>query len=94
MGGGRLFDVSTGFFFTKRAVTPEQKFEKWLPRWEMNGLSKGYKQAIDQNWGGMAKVGFFGQKTRFFPKKKPLLNSNHVLATTGKGCSKKKVPFE
>ena len=31
----------------------------------MNGHSGGYKRAIDQNWGRMAKVGFFCQKPRF-----------------------------
>ena len=33
----------------------------------------------------------FGLKTEIPGKKK--LNSDHVLATTGKSCSKKKVPF-
>ena len=75
------------------SVTPERKVEKWLPRQEMNGLSEGYKQAVDQNWGRMAKIGFFGPKPRFWAQKNPLLNSNHVLATTGKSCSKKKVAF-
>ena len=58
----------------------------------MNGLSEGYKRAVDQNWGLMAKIGFFGQKPRFWAKK-PLPNGQHVLATTGKSCSKKKVAF-
>ena len=60
----------------------------------MNRLSEGYKRAVDQNWGCMAKIGFSGQKTDIWgPKKKPLLDSNHVLATTEKSCSKKKVAF-
>ena len=60
----------------------------------MNGLSEGYKQAVDQNWGGMAKIGFLSQKPRFWAeKKRSLLSPNHVLATTGKSCSKKKVAF-
>ena len=28
---------------TKTAVTPERKVGKSFPRWEMNGLSEGYK---------------------------------------------------
>ena len=45
-------------------------------------------------WDRMAKIGIFGQKPRFWAQKKhTLLNSNHVLATTGKSCSKKKVAF-
>ena len=36
----------------------------------------------------------FGPKSEFLgPKKHTLLGSNHVLATTGKGCANKKVPF-
>ena len=42
----------------------------------------------------MAKIGFLDLKPRFWAQKKEsLLNSNHVLATTGKSCSKKKVAF-
>ena len=42
----------------------------------------------------MAKIGFLDQKPKFWAKKKvPLLDSNHLLATTGKSCSKKKVAF-
>ena len=59
----------------------------------MNGLSEGYKWAVDQNWGCMAKIGFFDEKPRFRAQKKTLLEPNHVLATPGKSCSKKKVAF-
>ena len=70
-GEGEDFcDASTGFFFTKTAVTRERKVEKWLPRWEMNGFSEGYKQTVDQNRGRMAKIGFFGPKPRFWVQKK------------------------
>ena len=60
----------------------------------MNGLPEGYKRAVDQNWGGMAKIGFLDQKPKFLAKERhSLLYSNHVLATTEKSCSKKKGPF-
>ena len=36
----------------------------------MKGLSEGYKWAVDQNWGGMAKIGFFGPKTEILGPKK------------------------
>ena len=67
-----------GFFFTKTAVTGERKVKKSFPGWEMNGLSKGYKRAVDQNWGRMAKknwpkllltprkIRIFGTKTAKF----------------------------
>ena len=62
--------VGRGKAFTKMAVTWERKVEKSLPRWEMNGHSEGYKRAIDQNWGPMAKIGFLGQKPKFWAQKK------------------------
>ena len=48
-------------FFMETAVTSERKVEKSIPRWEINRHSEGYKWVIDQNWGRMAKIGFFGQ---------------------------------
>ena len=60
----------------------------------MKGLSEGYKRDIDQKWGSIANIGFFARKPRFrAPKKHPLLDSNHVLGTTGKSCANKKVLF-
>ena len=54
---------------------------------EMKGLSEGYKRDIDQKWGSIANIGFFARKPRFrAPKKHPLLDSIHVLATTRKKC--------
>ena len=50
--------------------------------------------------GPLTKFGVVWQKSDFLAKnrdfgrkKNSLLNSNHVLATTGKSCSKKKVAF-
>ena len=91
--GGRLFEPPTGFF-TETAVTPERKVKKSFPRSEINRHAKGKKWVIEQNWGRLAKIGFFGQNRDFGPKKNvTLLEPNHILATTGKSCSKKKVAF-
>ena len=91
--GGGDFLTGQPDSFTKTAVTPERKVEKSIPRWEMNGHSEAYKWVIDQNWGCMAKMGFFGQKPRFWAQKKgPLLYSNHVLATIGKKLFKENGP--
>ena len=68
-GEGEDFLSHQPDFFTKTAVTLEWKVGKSIPRWEMNGLSEGYKWVIDQNWGHMAKIGFFGQKPRFWAQK-------------------------
>ena len=90
-GEGEDFLTRQPDFFTETAVTPERKAEKSIPRWEINGLSEGYIWVIDQNWGRMASIGVFGQKPRFWAQKDLPLYSNHVLATAGKNCSKKKV---
>ena len=68
-GEGEDFLMGQPDFFTKTAVTPEQKVEKSIPRWEMNGHSEGYKRAVDQNWGCVANIGFLGQKPRFWAQK-------------------------
>ena len=44
---------------------------------------RGYRK----KWIFRSKSGFLG------PKKKSLFNRNHVLATTGQSCQKKKIPF-
>ena len=62
-------------FFTKTTVTPEEKVEKTIPRWEMNHHSEGYKWVIDQNWGRMAKIGNLDQKPRFRAPKKGYTSS-------------------
>ena len=36
----------------------------------MNRLSEGYKQAVDQNWGHMTKIGFLGKKNEISGQKK------------------------
>ena len=46
-GKGEDFLTGQPNFFTETAVTPERKVKKWLSRWEMNGLSEGYKRAVD-----------------------------------------------
>ena len=68
-GKGEDFLSRQPDFFTKTAVTPERKVEKSILRWKMNRHSEGYKLVIDQNWGLMAKIGFFGQNRYFGPKK-------------------------
>ena len=88
--GKTFWRVDRVSFFTKTAITQERKVEKLPPTWVMNGLSEGYKRAVDQNWG---RMDFWTKERDFGPKKHSLLSSNHDLATTGKSCSKKKLPF-
>ena len=89
--GGRLFDGSAGFFFTETAVTPERKVEKWFPRCEMPRAKIGSSTKIGVVW---QKSDFWTKNRNFGPKKREsLLGIHHVLATTEKSCSKKKVAF-
>ena len=77
------------------SVTPELKVEKWLPRQEMNGLSEGYKRAIDQNMGCMAKIfGFFFAKRRDFgPQKNTHFFTLTMFWPRPEKIVKKKYPF-
>ena len=78
------------FFFTKMAITRERKGEKLSPTWEMNRLSEG-------RWPKLVlygkKLDFWAKNRDFAPQKYSLFDFNHVLATTGKSCWKKKVAF-
>ena len=94
VGRGKTFWRVNRIFFYENCCYSGTESKKSYPRWEMNGHSEGYKRAIDQNWGRMAKIVFFVKNRDFGPKKKSsLLDSNHVLATTGKSCSNIKVAF-
>ena len=62
-----------GFFFYKNGCSSGTESRKWLLRWEMNDLSKGYKQSVDQNWGRVVKIGFFRPKNEILGPKKNIL---------------------
>ena len=53
-----------------------------------------YKQAMTKIGVVWQKSDLWAKNRNFGPKKRvPLFDSNHVLATTGKSCSKKKSAF-
>ena len=89
---GRGKDFLTGQlnFFTETAVTPERKVEKG---WKLIVMPRAKYGSLTKIWVVWQKSDFFAKNRDFGPKKGPLLYSNHVLATTGKSCSKKKVAF-
>ena len=65
---------------------------KWVLLWiiqkSKNGSQGGKKMVTPRATNGsLTKIGILG------PKKNSLLEAHHVLATTGKSCSKKKVAF-
>ena len=61
----------------------------------MNGLSEGYERAVDQNWGHMAKIGFFWQKTEVSGSKKPIYFCTLTMfwPRPEKVVQRKKLPF-
>ena len=94
---GKGEDFLTGQLnsFTETAVTPEQKVEKSIPRWDINRHSEGYKWAIDQNWGRMAKIGFLDQKTKILGPKKGVHFSGFTMfwPRPEKVVQRKKLPL-
>jgi len=57
----------------------------------MSRAKNGSSTKIGVVW---QKLDFWAKNQNFGPKKEvPLFDRNHVLATTGKSCSKKKGPF-
>ena len=91
-GKGEDFLTGQLNFFTETAVTPERQVEKSFPRSEINHHAKnGSLTKIGVVW---KKLDFWTKNRNFGPKKKePLFRISHVLATTGKSCSKKKKPL-
>ena len=88
-GKGEDFLTGQLNFFTKTAVTPE-RFQGGkltvIPR-----AKNGSSTKIGVLW---QKSDFLAKNRNFGPKKRrSLLGIHHVLATTGKSCSKKKSAF-
>ena len=91
VGGGRLFDISTRFFY-ENGHNSGTKSRKIVPK--VGNEASLLNQA---KIGPLIKIGVVWQKSDFWAKNQDSwqkkLNSDYVLATTGKCCSKKKVPF-
>ena len=89
-GVGKDFLAGHWFFFKKMAATRE-KFKNL--RCEIDCLAKGYKRAIDELRGPLAKMDSWSKIRIYGPKKRALLAGHHVLATTGQSWAKKKYRF-
>ena len=84
-GVGEDFLVRRPFFCENRRNS-KTKVQKLIPRCKMDRLSEGYKRAVNQIGGCIAKNKFLGRR------KYSHFSCNHVLAMTGKSCAIKK-PF-
>ena len=90
-GEGEDFLSRQPDFFTETAVNREWKVEKIDPKVgnepSLRGLQMGHRPKL----GSYGKIGFFGQKPKFWAQKKDsLLEVHHVLATPGKKLFKEK----
>merc|ERR1712074_417202 len=91
---GQDFLLRRRVTLTETAVTQKRKVEKWIRRCQIEAIAEGYKRAIDEIRGPIAKNGLSGQNPKILAKKKnSLFTPNHVPATTGQCCPKEKVPF-
>ena len=59
---------------TKTAVTRKRKVEKSIRRCQIDRLREGYKRAIDEIRGPIAKNGFSGQNPKILAPSDPFLN--------------------
>ena len=93
-GRGEDFWRGQPIFFTETAVTPDQKVKNRSQGGKLTVMPRaknGSSTKIEVVW---QKLDFLAKNQNFGPKKRrSLFNSNHVLATTGKSCSKKKSAF-
>ena len=78
MGWGKTFRCIGPFFLRKRSFI-------WNEGWKNRSEAEGYKQALTKS---KVLERIFGPK-----RENSLLCRNHVLATIGQSCAKKKVPF-
>ena len=93
-GRGEDFLAGRLNFFAETAVTPERKVEISFPRWEINRLPRAKNGSWTKIRVVWQKLDFWTKNRNFGPKKRrSLFNPNHVLATTGQSCSKKKSAF-
>ena len=76
---------------TETAVNRKQKVEKWIRRCQIDRLREGYKRAIDEIRGPIAKNGFSGQN--FGPKKNHFLTLTMFRPRPGNVVQRKKYRF-
>ena len=76
-GVGQDFLLRRRVTLTETAVTRKQKVEKWIRRCQIDRLREGYKRAIDEIRGPIAKNGLSGKNPKILPKK-----MSHFLTLT------------
>ena len=64
---GQDFLLRRRVTLTETAVTRKRKVEKSIRRCQIDRNVEGYKRAIDENWGPIAKNGFLGRNPEILP---------------------------
>ena len=67
---GQDFLLRRRVTLTETAVTRKRKVEKWIRRCQIDRLREGYKRAIDEIRGPIAKNGLSGQNPKILTQKK------------------------
>ena len=81
-------------FFCENGHNSGMKSRKIAPKEGNEQYLRGLQTGCWPKLGSYGKKRIFGPKTEIWGQKQhPLPNGHHVLAKTGKNCSKKKVPF-
>ena len=90
-GKGEDFLMGQLNFFTETAVNPERKVENRSQGGKLTVMPRAKNGSLTKIGVVWQKSDFWTKNRNFGPKKRgPLLGISHVLATTGKSCSKKK----
>ena len=92
-GKGEDFLTGQPDFFYGNSCNSGTESRKWFPRWIINHHAEGWKWVIDQNWGRMANIGFFGQKPRFWAQKNIHFWGRAMFWPRPKKVVQKKVAF-
>ena len=58
---GQDFLLRRRVTLTETGVTRKRKVEKWIQRCQIDRLREGYKRAIDEIWGPIAKTDFWAK---------------------------------
>ena len=93
-GEGEDFLMGQLIFFTKTAVTQDGKSKNRSQGGKLTVMPRAKNGSLTKIGVVWQKSDFWTKNRNFGPKKRhTLFARNHVLATTGKNCSKKKVAF-
>ena len=94
VGGGRTFWAVSQIFLRKQLYLRNRKSKNGFQGGKLIVMARAKNGSSTKTGVVWQKSDFLAKNRNFGPKKRhTLFYSNHVLATTGKSCSKKKSAF-